>query len=116
MAESTQALAEQVFYMMCRFYRNDASFAGVKGGDLQWAEWKALDDNDKDYNIILDPNSLRPISMSALRSLVIELLAKGQMPLRFALETLEFPNADEIAEEQQKQLELAAVSRVKRPR
>jgi hypothetical protein len=116
MAEPTQATAELVFYTMCRFYKDGAAFAGVNGGDVQWTKWNAMDENLDDYNIILDPGSLRPVSMTAMRSLVTELLQKGQIPLKFALEAMEFPNADEIAEAQQQQLELAALSKVKRPR
>jgi hypothetical protein len=116
MAEPTQAIAEMVFYTMCQFYKDGQAFAGIESGDVKWSKWEALGATLDDYNIILDPGSLRPVSMTAMRQLVIGLLEKGQIPLRYALEQLEIPNSDEIAEAQQQQQELAALSKVKRPK
>jgi hypothetical protein len=117
MAEPVQATAELVFYTMCRFYKDGQAFSGIESGDVKWTQWNGVDESAlQDYNIMLDPGSLRPVSMTAMRSLVTDLLQKGQIPLRFALEQLEFPNSDEIAEAQQQQQELAALSKIKRPR
>ena len=116
MAEPIQATAEMVFYTMCRFYKDGQAFAGVKGNDVQWTKWEGLESSMEDYDIQLDPGSLKPVSMTALRTIVVDLLKAGQIPLKYALEVLEVPNGDEIAEAQQQQQELAALSKVRRPR
>ena len=116
MAEPTQATAELVFYTMCRFYKDGQSFSGIDGGDVKWTKWDGVDESVlEDYNIMLDPGSLRPVSMSAMRALATELLKVG-LPIKYALEWMEVPNADEIGEAVQQNLELSAMSKIKRPR
>lgn len=115
MSEPTQATAEMVFYTMCRFYKDGAAFAGIDGGDVKWSKWEAMDEDLDAYTVILDPGSLKPVSMSALRSLAVELLKVG-LPIKYALEWMDVPEADEIAQEVQQNLELSALSKVKRPR
>ena len=56
------------------------------------------------------------VSASSMRRLVLALLDKGHLPLKFALEMLDIPGADEIAEAQEQQMQLAALSKLKRPR
>lgn len=114
MAPSVQALAELVFYTMCRYYKQERSFPGF-GGDLEMVPWKKPADPE-DYDVYLDPGSIKPTSSSALRALVIGLMDKGKLPLKYALEQLELPGAEEIAEEQRKEMELSAILKLKRPR
>ena len=117
MSEPIQAVAEMVFYTMCRFYRDGQAFAGVTKDNVEWAKWESIDDSSLEgYDLILDPASLKPVSMTALRGIVMELMKGGQVPLKFALQTLDVPNADELAEDARQQQELAALTRLKRPR
>lgn len=118
MAPAIQEVAELVFYAMCRYYTQDQSFPGFgMGNEMSMATWKSSDpDWEGNYEIYLDPGSIKPLSASYLRSLVSTLLDKGHVPLKFALETLDVPDADSIADEQREQMELAAMSKIKRPR
>jgi hypothetical protein len=116
MAEPIQATAEMVFYTMCRFYKDGQAFAGVDGNDVQWTKWEGIESGMEDYSIQLDPGSLKPVSMTALRTIVVDLLKAGQIPLKYALDILEVPQGDEIAEAQQQAQELAALSKIRRPR
>lgn len=116
MAPSIQQLAETIYYTMCRYYRQEQSFPGF-GKEMSSVGWQpAADDWQDAYEVYLDPGSIRPLSASYLRSLVSVLLDKGKLPLRYALETLDLPSADEIAEEHREELELGAMNKIKRPR
>jgi hypothetical protein len=106
-----------IFYCMCSFYKDDTAFAGVGNrGELQFTKWSSVTGDHNDYDIVLDPASLKPVSMTALRGLVTALLQKGQIPLDYALNVMEFPNASEVAETMKQEMELAAIGKVKRPR
>lgn len=117
MSEPTQQIAELVFYTMCRYYRDGDLFAGIEGSDVKFTKWESIDENKiEDWDIMLDPASLKPISMTALRGVVMELLKTGKMPLEYALKWLEVPDAEEIAETMKQEMELSALARLKRPR
>ena len=69
-----------------------------------------------EYDAYLDPGSLRVISAGALRS-VVSALAKAKMvPTKYVLETLDLPQADQLAEENIRELELQSMAKLKRPR
>ena len=68
------------------------------------------------YDVYLEPGSIKPLSASFLRGLVTMLLEKGHVPLKYALELLDIPDADEIAEERRQELELGAMAKQRRPR
>jgi hypothetical protein len=94
------------------------------GGEQKPPEEKYADMSDKvvwepakaaeDYDIRLAEGSIRPMSESALRAQVIELKKVGLIDSRHALQLLDIPDADEIADELQKELELAALAKVGR--
>ena len=77
---------------------------------IVWQPAKAADD----YDIRLADGSIRPMSEAALRSQVIELKKAGMIDVAHALEMLDVPDWEEIAEAVQKEMELAALSKVKR--
>lgn len=116
LAPAMQKVAERVFYAMCIAYRSGATFPGFGESGLEMTEWSPTATGLNEYEVFLDPSSIRPLSSSALRSLILALLEKGQLPLKYALEQLDFPHADEVAEEQRQQLELAAIAKTRRPR
>lgn len=116
MAPAVQQVAEMVFYSMMRFYTQEQAFPGF-GKDIEMVPWKpAAGDWASAYDVYLDPGSVRPLSASYLRGLTSMLMDKGKLPLKFALETLDFPGAADIADQQRDELELAAMSKLKRPR
>jgi hypothetical protein len=116
LAPSLQQAAEMVYYTMCRYYTQEQSFPGF-GKEFEMVPWTpAPGDWASTYDIYLDPGSIKPLSASYLRSLVSVLMDKGKLPLGDGLEMLDFPDAEGIAERQKEEMELAAVSRLKKPR
>lgn len=77
---------------------------------IVWQPAKAADD----YDIRLADGSIRPMSEAALRSQVIELKKAGMIDVAHALEMLDVPDWEEIAEAVQKEMELAALAKVGR--
>lgn len=77
---------------------------------IVWEPAKAAED----YHIVLSEGSIRPMSESALRAQVIELKKAGLIDTRHALLMLDVPDADEIAEELEKEMQLAALAKVQR--
>jgi hypothetical protein len=117
LAESLQRLAQIVFYTDARYKNVADRVAAPERGELKQTEWTPIDSESMDkYDAHLDPGSLRVISAGALRS-VVSALAKAKMvPTKYVLETLDLPAADELAEENMRELELAALGKLKRPR
>lgn len=116
MAPAIQQLSELVYYTMCRYYVQEQAFPGF-GKEISMVKWQpAAEDWQDAYEVYLDPGSIRPLSASYLRSLVSVLLDKGKLPLKYALETLDLPGAEEIADEHREELELGAMNKLKRPR
>lgn len=116
LAESVQNLSELVFYTMARYY-DDYRFPKFdNNGGTSLITWSSIATVYDDYDIYLDPASSQAISASSMRRLVLSLLEKGHIPLKFALEQLDFPGANEIAEAAEQQNQLAALVKLKRPR
>lgn len=113
LAPSVQQAAELIFYCMCRFYTQAQSFPGF-GADFKMVPWTPVD--EKAYDMFLDPGSIQPMSSSYLRALVTALGDKNKLPTKYVLDTLGIPGSAEIAEEQREELELAAMSKLRRPR
>jgi hypothetical protein len=116
LSESVQNLSELVFYTMARYY-DDYRFPKFdnKGG-TSFITWNSIATVYDDYDIYLDPASVYAVSASSMRRLVLALLDKGHLPLKYALEMLDIPGHNEIAEAQEQQQQLAALTKMKRPR
>lgn len=95
-----------------------------QGGDAKQQQEQTADMSDRvvwepakaaeEYDIRLQDGSIRPMSESALRAQVLELKKAGLIDTRHALSMLDIPDGDEIADELQKELELAALAKVQR--
>jgi hypothetical protein len=103
-----------VFWTM-RNLKQGTQFVSQDSGDVKLTAWPELGPIE-DYDVYLDHTSIRPMSAAAMRSMVMGLLDKGHLPLKWALEALDFPDAQEIADAQKEELQLAALSKLKRPR
>jgi hypothetical protein len=77
---------------------------------IVWEPAKAAED----YDIRLAEGSIRPMSEAALRQQVIELKKAGMIDVAHALEILDIPDWEEIAEAVQREMELAALAKVGR--
>jgi hypothetical protein len=116
LAESIQRLASIVFYVEGRYKSiSDKRFMGIEKGEADYASWNPIESMDA-YDAYLDEGSLRVLSGAALKS-VVATLAKAQLlPTEYILDTFDIPNSKEVAEQKMRELELAALSRTKRPR
>lgn len=116
LSESLQRLASISFYVAARYkVLTDKQFTGVQQGEPQFSEWSPIDSLDK-YDAYLDEGSLRVLSGTALKSVVSAMAKANMLPTKFVLDTMDIPNSDELAEEKMRELELAAMGKLKRPR
>jgi hypothetical protein len=119
LSESLQRLAQIVWYVDAR-YKNiaDRVFVPNAGKDeSETAEWSPIDQGSLDqYDAYLDPGSLQIVSGGAMRSVVQALAKANMLPNKFVLEALNIPGAADIAQQQQQELSLAALSKLRRPR
>jgi hypothetical protein len=119
LAESLQRLAQIVFYTDARYKSiADKVFVPNEGKDeMSVAEWEPMDSASMDkYDAHLDPGSLKVVSGGAMRSVVSALAKANLLPTKYVLNAFDLPQADEIAEEQTKQLELASMAKLRKPR
>lgn len=117
LSESLQRLAQVVFYTDARYKNVADRVPAMERGELNQTQWEPIDSSSMDrYDAHLDPGSMRVISAGALRS-VVSALAKAKMvPTKYVLETLDLPGAAELAEENMRELELASLAKIKKPR
>ena len=115
LSETYQRLVLMIFHMMARFKRIDDSVRPPRGDKQPGAVWRPLGDDDE-IDMELDETSIDTLSASMMKNLVVALGKTGQVPNRFVLETLGIPNAQQIADEAMRAQELAALSKLKRPR
>ena len=115
-ARSVQQLAEMMFYMMVRFYVHDQEFYSLSE-KFEQHSWKAVGEEAMgSYRIQVDPASIRPLSQAGLRNLVPQLRELGLIDAKRALQLLELPGAEEMAEEIKNERLLAALSAVRERR
>jgi hypothetical protein len=113
LAESLQRLAQIVFYVDARYKSLPDKMASQGKGGFSYVEWDPISNLDS-YDAYLDEGALRVMSAAAMRS-VVGALAKAQMlPTSFILESLDIPGAKELAEENMREKELAAMGKLKR--
>lgn len=72
------------------------------------------DEAAEDYDVRLSDGSIRPMSESALRSMVIELRKANLIDARHALQMLDVPDWEEIADALEKEMQLAALAKLQR--
>jgi hypothetical protein len=115
LAETYQRLTSIFFYMMARMKINEDRLQPSRGKSQQATIWTPLPP-DADLDIELDETSVDAMSATMMKTLALQLAKTGMLPQKFVLETLGVPHAAEIADEAQKQMELAALSKLKKPR
>lgn len=105
-AWSVQKVVELLFYTMATSYTEPRIFRD-KDKVATWQPDRAADD----YEIQVPEGTIRPMSQSALRSMVIELKKAAMIDTRHGLEMLDVPDADEIADAVEKEMALAALAK-----
>jgi hypothetical protein len=106
---SVQKVVELLFYTMSKSYTDERSFRD-KDEVTKWMPDTATDE----YQIQIPEGVIRPMSQSALRSMVIELKKAAMIDTRHALEMLDIPDADEIADAVENEMKLAALAKLGR--
>lgn len=111
LSNTLQMLGEFMFGVMGRYMgRQNLPLRGVNG--IEMAEWQGLIRPDQ-YDVLLDEASIRPLSDSVIRRMTPELMKTGIVATERGLRTLGYPGAEEIAEEQKSNLELAALAKTR---
>lgn len=114
LAEQYQRLARMMFYTMARFKRMEDTMQPERGKQKA-AIWSPMPDG-ADFDIEMDAVSLSAVSSSMMKNLVMALSKTGALPPKFIFETLGIPNAEQLADDSQHAQELAAISKLKKPR
>lgn len=115
LAESLQRLSAMTFYIMQRYQVMGQSLPEIQDGELVYRTWQPGGSLD-DYDVHLDEGSLQVMSGTMMRSVVSALAKSNLLPTKAVLESAGIPNAGEIAEERTRELELAAMSKLRKPR
>lgn len=110
--QSMKRLANIVLLGMAKFYTVNRSFLFPSDGDIDQIDWTPVEQETiNQLEAFIDPASIRPMSKGALRMLVPILAQLKWMTPRRGLKLLDFPDADEMANElQQEQQQQALVA------
>jgi hypothetical protein len=122
LADHVQKLTELQFYTMARFYtysRYFPSFAAGGGTEADddeggLSQWEPVKDDISKYSIYLDPGSVRALTKTGLRQMVLALRQAGLIDAEHALDMLEVPDAETIAKNLENEERLAALAKIKR--
>lgn len=106
-AWSVQKTVELLFYTMSISYKEKRTFRQKEDK----FDWQPIQGEFHDYDVQVPEGALRPMSESALRSMVIELKKANMIDTAHALEMLDVPDADEIAEAIANEMKLAAIAK-----
>jgi hypothetical protein len=115
LAESYQRLTQMVFYFMARMKLMPDVMRSARGKQQEPCTWSPVP-GSSECELELDDVSVRALSSNMMKSLVMALAKTGIIPTKFLFETLEIPDAEELADESTKQMELAALSKLRKPR
>lgn len=111
LAETTQMVGEFMFDSMCRYM--DKSTLPYQGPDnLTLASWAGMVDPST-FDVTLDQSSVRPLSEAVIRKLTPGLMEKGVVGVERGLRVLGYPDAENISRDQQEQMALQALAKVK---
>jgi hypothetical protein len=106
-AWSIQKTVELLFYTMSKSYSEEVS---MRDGKDKQAVWKPDPEADK-YEVQVPEGAIRPMSEATLRGMVIELKKANMIDTRHALDMLDVPDSEEIADALEAELKLAALAK-----
>jgi hypothetical protein len=108
LAQAITDIAEGVYSTLID-YQLDSSFPLMEGGELSMVPWDAaLPGEVNGWDVLIDPSSIRPVSMAARRSMVPVLRNMGMMSVKTGLKWLEIPDAETIFKELATEATMAA--------
>ena len=106
---SVQKLVELIFSGMARFYQDSRIFPNSRGDRWDPIQWSPVSSNPEKYVVHVDPASFQVRSRTMLQRLYFMLAKMGKMPNDELLDALEIPNAEEVGEKLNKQLQMEAL-------
>jgi hypothetical protein len=111
LSETAQSVGEFFFDTMCR-YQTKATlpYRGPEGITL--AAWNGQVDPST-YDLALDDASVRPLSEAIVRKLTPDLMKAGVVGAERGLRTLGYPDPEGVSQEQQEQMALQALAKVR---
>lgn len=110
-AISFQKIGELMFYTMARYYRNQSMFMKTSQG-YEVVKWQQVD-RPEQFDFELDEASILPFSQAMLRKLAPELRKAGLLDVHSTLDTLNWPNAEEVAQHIEQEQALMALAKTK---
>lgn len=120
-AYSIQDVAELVYRMMCAYIQEPTEFIreryfpSWKDKEPEFSTWQPLEPKEAEQSeLYVDQFSLKPISQMAFQKFVMGMRQGGMIDNRHALEWLEVPDAEEIAEAVENEQKLMALAKVRR--
>lgn len=111
MAESVYRLANQFFYLMAAYLKDDHFPDYTK--EFEMVGWDKVA-KPENYELYIDPSSVRPISQQAMQKMVPVLRKEGLLSAKTALELSDIPGAAEEADLIEKEKALEALSKIKK--
>ena len=110
LSEAVEYVGRLVYETMVQ-YQDTTVFTEASNGDLRTAPWQGIPlDQFSDWDVQLDPSSLRPMASSTLRQLVPVLANLGMITPEYALKWLNVPHAADIAADLKQQQMMAAMA------
>ena len=110
LSETYQRITRIIFYAMVAFKTTPDQMQPKMSAKTDACIWNPIP-TGAECELSVDTTSIQALSKNALKSLVMALSKGGLLPTKFIFETLELPNADQLADDSQKQLELAALAK-----
>jgi len=111
LADTCEALGSFYFDCMCKYQQKSTMI--YRGADnLTQASWAGIVDPTT-YDIALDESSVRPLSEAVIKKLTPDLMKSGIVSTERGLRTLDYPGAEQIAQEQETNMALQALAKVK---
>lgn len=110
--EAVKRIAQAVYYSMATYKTEPDWFSLPKEGKSY--KWNPVSD-PMQHQFYLDEDSIKPMSSAALQKIAMTLAGKG-IPTKFLLESFNIPGAAAMAEEGEREMQLAAMARIRKPR
>lgn len=104
---SVQKLSQMILERMCQFYTTVRRMPYISASKWQVVSWKPVSHNMM-YLALVDPASFQVKSKVMMQRLYLALAKLGKISSEDLLKMLELPNAEQMAERLNKELELAA--------
>lgn len=112
---AVQKAVEMLFARMAQFYTTPRHLPYIEGGEWKSVRWEPIA-KPETYAVHVDPSSFAVRTKTMMMKLFMTLAQMGKMPTKRLLKGLEVPDAEAIAQELERELQLMALAHVKQSR